>query len=108
MSFLQEEWCSEAGTSPSASRATGGKKVVVRAVVGGTLGHAAVDTLFYTSVAAATALGWTWVAPLAATHVVLDVFVWGFALRPVAQHLMTKPRGTSAPEHGNLAEPSRI
>ena len=39
-------------------------------------------------------------SPLAATHVVLDVFVWGFALRPVAQHLRQRTPGRIAGQHG--------
>jgi hypothetical protein len=93
LSAFQAAWCARAGAgerpeSPGAStaRTASGKSAVARAAVGGALGHAAVDTLFYTGTAAAVAAGWTWVGSLAAVHLVLDVFVWGIALRPVARH----------------------
>jgi hypothetical protein len=73
------------------SQAADGKAVVAQAVVAGTLGHAAVDTLFYTTAAAATAAGWTWAAPLAAIHLIADVFIWGIVLRPVARLLWRAP-----------------
>jgi hypothetical protein len=87
LSGLQEAWC--AGDRPemrAAPAPPSGKVVLAKAVVGGTLGHAAADTLFYTGTAAASALGWSWLAPVAAVHLVVDVFVWGFALRPVVRY----------------------
>lgn len=86
------------GVSPALpSQTASGNTVVARAVVGGTLGHAAVDGLFYTATATASALGWTWLAPVAAAHLVIDVFVWGVVLRPIARHFR-KTGGTSRAE----------
>jgi len=96
LSAFHATWCTAdsaeqlpEASSASVSRSASGKSVVARAFVGGTLGHAVVDTLFYTGTAAAVTVGWTWVGSLAAVHLVLDVLIWGIALRPVAQHLRT-------------------
>lgn len=97
LSTLQAAWCSSkdpkltSRRSPSESGSVTGKSVVARAVLGGTLGHVAVDALFYSAAAAATAMGATWVGALVGAHLVLDVFVWGVALRPVAQHFRRLP-----------------
>jgi hypothetical protein len=76
-----------AGEKSRADAVDGRSDLVVRAVVHGALGHAAVDLLFYGATASAYALGWTWVSGLGALHLVLDVVVWGTALRPVAEEL---------------------
>lgn len=72
-----------------------GRAAVAQAVVTGTLGHAAVDTVFYTAAGAATALGWTWFGTLAVVHLALDVIVWGMTLRPLALYLQGKPSDRS-------------
>jgi cation transport ATPase len=98
LSALQAAWCAAdspeqlpEACSASAAQTVSGKSAVARALVGGTLGHAALDTVFYTGTAAAVTVGWTWAASLAAVHLVLDVFIWGIALRPVAQHFRRLP-----------------
>jgi hypothetical protein len=97
--LTEAAWCVATATDACRVVRQSKKEVVTRAVVTGTLAHAAVDTLFYTGTAAATALGWTWLAPVAAVHLVADVFAWGFTLRPVVRRLSAAPgpRGAAAP-----------
>lgn len=97
---LPEGRATQTNGSSSATDGESRTAVVAEAVVKGTLGHAAVDAVFYTATAGGTALGWTWLAPVAAAHLVLDVFVWGMVLRPVAQHFQRtlaapRPQGSS-------------